>query len=118
MNSHHYEGRMASAPTLTRHGDRIVCRFRLLRSQYAGRDEAGDSTERTVGINFTAFGGLAEHIHKHFMEGDQAIVTSRVEDNSFEKDGQTHYTYNFFVKEISFGAPGSRKREHLAANRV
>lgn len=118
MNSHHFEGRLASAPTLTRHGNTTVCRIRLLRSQYAGKDDAGESTERTVGINFTAFGGLAEHISKHFMEGDQAIVTSRVEDNAFEKDGQTHYSYNFIVQEINFGAPGSRKREQLAANRA
>lgn len=114
MNVFTFEGRLANAPTLSHHGKTTVCRFRLLRNQYAGKDDTGEARERTViAINFTAFNGLAEHIHKHFLEGDQMMLTARVENNEFEKDGQTQYSYNFIADDVAFGAPGARKREML-----
>lgn len=118
MNNFNYVGRLAAAPTLQRHGETAVTRLRLLRNEYAGKDKnTNENLERTVGINFTAFGRKAEAISEHCREGDQLIVSGRIEDNSFEKDGTTHYTYNFIIDDFEFGAPGSAKREQLERQR-
>ncbi|SFF31678.1 single-stranded DNA-binding protein [Paracidovorax wautersii] len=118
MNIFSFSGRLAAAPNLQRHGDTTVCRFRLLRNEYAGKDKQSNANmERTVGINFTAFGRKAESISEHCREGDQLIVAARVEDNSFEKDGVTHYSYNFIIDEFEFGAPGALKRQQLEQQR-
>lgn len=116
MNHFHFTGRLAKAVTLQGQGERAVAKFTLIRNQYAGKDEGtGESLERTVAIQFTAFRAKAEAIAKNFLKGDQMVVVSRVENNNFTKDGVDHYDFNFVVDDFDFGAPGAEKRSELAA---
>lgn len=119
MNHFHFTGRLAKAVTLTGQGDRAVAKFTLIRNQYAGKDDAsGESLERTVAIQFTAFRKKAEAIARNFIKGDQMIVVARLGNNDYtDKDGVEHYGFNFVIDEFDFGAPGGGKRAELAARR-
>lgn len=109
-NTLHFTGRLAKAPALTRPGTSIVCKFVLIRNEYAGQER----DERKVAIPFVAFGGQAESIAAHCMEGDQLVIEARIENNNYkDKDGEDKYEYNFVVSNFEFGAPGKLKREHL-----
>ena len=118
MNHFHFTGRHAKAVTLIGHGDKAVAKFTLIRNQYAGKDEeSGESLERMVAVQFTAFRKKAEAIAKNFFKGDQMVVVARLENNNYEKDGVDHFGFNFIVDEFDFGAPGEGKRAELAARR-
>ncbi|HET9641857.1 MAG TPA: single-stranded DNA-binding protein [Burkholderiaceae bacterium] len=118
MNHFHFEGRLAKAPAVSGSSDRAYCKFTLIRNEYAGKDdESGQTFEREVAIQFTAFRRKAEAIAKHCRKGDQLLVTARVENNNYEKDGQPHYGLSFLVEDFSFGAPGGIKRDELARRR-
>ena len=54
-------GRLAAAPTMTRHGDTNVTRFVLIRNEYAGKDsDSGEIRVRKVALPLTAFNGQAK----------------------------------------------------------
>lgn len=119
MNHFHFTGRHAKAVTLTGQGDRAVAKFTLIHNQYAGKDDAsGETLERPVAIQFTAFRKKAEAIAKNFFKGDQMVVVARLENNNYtDKDGIEQYGFNFVVDDFEFGAPGEEKRAELAARR-
>jgi len=112
-----FDGRVAQAPTLTHPNGNPICKFTLIRNEFAGTDDSGHvREERVVNIQFTAFGPRGEAIAKNVMEGDQLIITARIANNNYTKeDGQEVYGFNFLVDNFDFGAPGSRKRAQLAA---
>ena len=115
MNKLFFEGRLAAAPELasTASGAKFA-KFRLLRNEFAGMD--GDNRmERTVEIQFTAWGRMAEMLAKNAMTGDQLILVATIRNNNYERGGETVYSFNFEVLEVEFGAPGKAKRERLAA---
>jgi single-strand DNA-binding protein len=116
-NAFHFDGRVAKAPVLTRPGNSAVCKFTLIRNEYAGKDEATGTPreERAVSIQITAFGKKAEAIAQNAMQGDQLFVTTRIENNNFAKDGVEVYGFNFILEDFDFGAPGPQKRAQLAA---
>jgi single-strand DNA-binding protein len=116
MNHFHFTGRVAKAVTLSGQGDRAVAKFTLIRNQYAGKDEGGETLEKTVAVQFTAFRKKAEALAKNVFKGDQLIIVARVENNNYtDKDGVDQYDFNFVVDDFDFGAPGEAKRAELAS---
>ena len=110
-----FTGNLAKAPILTGAGDHAVCKIVVISNEYAGKDrETGESKEVAVSIQFTAFGRLAETIHRNFFKGDQIIINEyRIRNNNYEgKDGETVYGYNFIIDRFEFGQAGREKREH------
>jgi single-strand DNA-binding protein len=106
-----FVGRVAAAPTSQGTGDKRVTKFTLIKNEYAGKDaQSGEAKERVVSIQFTAFRGKAEAIANHVNKGDQLIVSFRIENNRYEKDGEEIFGYNFIVDDFEFGAPGSLSR--------
>lgn len=121
MNSFHFEGRLAADPDFTKgEGNKSSrIRMRLIRDEYAGRDGAGNTRDKTVAIPVTAFGGMAETIAEHVRKGDQLIVTTKIENNRFtDGGGVERFDYNFVLQDFAFGAPGEVKRRELAARRT
>ena len=116
-NAFHFEGRLAKPATLSGQGDRKYAKFTLIRNQYAGRDgDTGDSREKTVAVQFTAFRGKAEAIARNCFKGDQLIITAHVENNDYtDGEGNQQYGMEFIVDDFDFGAPGPEKRAELAA---
>ena len=109
-NQLNFVGRLARTPELKTHGDVSVCHFTLLRDDYAGKDDAGEAKKKTVGIPFVAFGSTSANIAKYCFKGDQLLVTARIENDSWDKEGEKQYGYNFIVDDFEFGAPGEEKR--------
>jgi len=115
MNKYFFTGRAAAAPELvTTNSGTKIARVRLIRNEYAGKDDDGERRERQVSIPFTAFGGMAETLAKNVMTGDQLIVAATIRNNNYEKDGEDRYDYNFEIVEFDYGAPGAEKRRKLA----
>ncbi len=108
-----FVGNLAKAATLTGSGDRAVAKFTLIANEYAGKDASGEARERSVAIQFTAFRGKAEAIAKNALKGDQLIVSFRIENNNYQKNGEDVYDFNFLVEDFRFGAPGKEKREQF-----
>lgn len=109
-----FVGRLSAAPSLKNSGKKAVAKLVLIRNEYAGTDNEGETKERTVSAQFTAFGGMAETLAKNAMKGDQLIVTARVQNNNYEKDGEKVYGFDFVIEGFEYGAPGPEKREQLA----
>jgi single-strand DNA-binding protein len=113
----HFDGRLAKPVTLTGQGDRQYAKFTLIRNQYAGKDDqTGDTREKTVAVQFTAFRGKAEAIARNCFKGDQLFITAHVENNDYtDVDGVQQYGHEYIVEDFDFGAPGPEKRAALAA---
>lgn len=115
MNLIIFAGRVAAAPELKTHGDTKVVKFRLIRNEYAGTDDAGNKKERTVTLPLVAFGKRAQAIADNVRVGRQLIVHASIRNNNYGEGDQARYDYNFEVEDFEFGAPGQADREAMAA---
>jgi len=104
MNKGIFVGRLAKEARFNGTEKSVMCRFTLIDNEYAGKDGKGDAVERKVAIPFTAFGKTAKVINEHVAVGDQLIVSYRVQNNDYEKDGVMTYGFSFVVDEFEFGA--------------
>lgn len=119
MNKLIFAGRAVAAPELHVYGSTKVARLRLIRNEYAGKDEEGNRKEREVCIPFSAFDAMAETLARNVMTGDQLIVEAVIRNNNYTDDkGDEHYDYNFEVVTFEYGAPGARKRKKLTEEKA
>ena len=108
-------GYIASDLELQGSGDQVRVQVPLIGNDYIGRDQGDNVRERATTVYFTAFGTKAQTIVKHCRRGDQLFVRARMQANNYtDRDGQTVYSYNYVIDELTFGAPGRAKREELA----
>lgn len=91
-----FYGNLASDPVFDE--DKNRGQFTLISNEYAGKDKP----ERTVAIQFTAFGNRAKALAENKKKGDSLYVEYRVENNNYEKDGQKIYSYNFVVEDLNY----------------
>ncbi len=115
MNKLFFEGRIAAAPELRRHGDTAVCKFVVIRNEYAGVDAGGQKRTRKVAVQFVAFGGLAETMAANLRTGDQVFIEASIRNNNYNDGERDIYGFDFEIQDFSFGAPGAESRERLAA---
>lgn len=115
MNKLFFEGRIAAAPELRRHGETAVCKFTAIRNEYAGVDSAGEKRTRKVAVQFVAFGGLAETMAANLRTGDQVFIEASIRNNNYKDGDRDVYGFDFEIQDFSFGAPGAESRERLAA---
>lgn len=105
-------GNLAADPEMTTKGDSTYTRFCLMGTDYAGKDEEGNSKEVTSSVWFVAFNVLGEAINKHCRKGDQLIIGAHMRPNNWtDKQGQKHYDHSYIVDEFRFGAKGRLSRE-------
>ncbi len=53
-------------------------------------------------FNCTCFGKQGEFVEKYLQKGTKIVVTGRVENDNYEKDGVKHYGVQIMVEEIEF----------------
>lgn len=53
-------------------------------------------------FNLTSFGKTAEFIGKYFKKGQQVLVEGRIQNRTYEKDGQKRYITDFIVEQCYF----------------
>jgi len=116
MQNNLFVGHVAAEPKMQGAGDKAVCRFTLMETDYAGTDkDNGEVREVTTAIQFVAFRKKAEAIVKNVRKGDQLIVNYRIRNNNYKPtpDAEMEYGFNFIVDDFEFGAPGKTKREEF-----
>lgn len=69
------------------------------------KDQAGERQEKTTWLRVSLFGKQAENADKYLSKGSKVFVSGRIENDSYEKNGETQYTLNFIVKEIEYLSP-------------
>lgn len=107
-------GNLARQPELIARSETLYCRFCLVGSDYAGKDDEGTNREVVTSVWFVAFGALGEAIARNARKGDQLILDARIRANNWvDEDGEKRYDYSFIVQGFRFGAPGKAKREEL-----
>ena len=76
------------------------------------RAKVGDSYENvTDWFNVTCWDKHAELMNNHFWKGKEIILHGNLQNNNYEKDGQTVYKDSISVKEIEFcGSKGEDPR--------
>lgn len=76
-------------------------------------DKENKKVETTTFHNVVAFGKQAELIAQYVKKGQLLFVQGRIENRSWEKDGQKHYRTEIVVETFQFGpkAQGSSARQ-------
>jgi single-strand DNA-binding protein len=78
------------------------------------RDYVKQGEERKADFpRCVAFDKTAEFIAKHFKKGNMIAINGRLQTDSYEKDGQTHYTMEVVIDKAKFTG---ERREDSADN--
>lgn len=56
------------------------------------KDASGTVQEKTTWHRVVAFGRLADVCGEYLSKGSQVLIVGKIENSSYEKDGQKHYT--------------------------
>lgn len=66
------------------------------------RDKQGEQQEATSFINCVAWGKTGETIAQYLGKGDPLLVGGRLDQRSYDKDGETRYAYEVYVESFNF----------------
>lgn len=98
MNKVVLMGRLTNDPEV-RYGQKTsVARFTIAVDRKI-KTEGGPKTDF---FYCSSFGKTAEFIEKYWKKGMKALITGRIENQSYEKDGQKRTSTNIMVEDIEF----------------
>ena len=112
LNKCHFMGRLTAAPVMRYTGNNTpVCSFSIA----CERDFKNEDGSREVDfVDFVAWRGTAEFVHKYFEKGTMAVVSGRFQKRHYtDKDGRDRFAAEFVVENVYFGeskntgSPGS-----------
>ena len=95
MNKFFVMGRLTKDPETRYKGEMAISKFSIA----VNRKFKEDATDY---FNCISFGKQAEFIQKYITKGTKVVVTGRVENESYEKDGQKKTFTQIVVEEIEF----------------
>jgi single-strand DNA-binding protein len=99
-------GHLAITPEVSYYGDadkRNACTNILVISNKRTKDrETGEVRERATRLRWTLWGNQAENAAKFLKKGSHVSVEGRLENNDYEKNGETIYSNNHVVEEIEY----------------
>ena len=67
-----------------------------------GRGEGDNRGEESTAIQWTLWGKQAENAAQYLGKGSHVNVVGRVQNNNYERDGETVYTMAFTAEEIDY----------------
>jgi single stranded DNA-binding protein len=67
-----------------------------------GRGEGDNRGEEATAIQWTLWGKQAENAAQYLGKGSHVNVVGRVQNNNYERDGETVYTMAFTAEEIDY----------------
>lgn len=79
-----------------------VVNFPLATSEQWTDKNTGEKQERTEWHNVVAFGKQAEILEKYLSKGRPVFVEGRMQTQTYEKEGQTHYITKVVVNNFQF----------------
>lgn len=95
-------GNLGKDPELTyTQGGTAKCRFSIATSERV-KDRAGEYQEQTTWHNIVVWGASAEACGKYLAKGRQVAVEGKIENRSYEKDGQTRYISEVIARDVTF----------------
>ena len=100
MNKALLKGRLPRDPEISYVGAKntALCKFQLvIPDKLAPKDR-----EKTLWLNCTAWGGIAEVISKHVTKGQEILIVGRISFSRWEKDGQKRMDLFITVEEFEF----------------
>lgn len=113
-------GHLAAAPEMTYvgHGENRVARTTMvvISNKVSKNRETGLKTETTTRVRWTLWRQQAENAAKFLSKGSAVMIAGRVENNDYEKNGETVYQLEFTVEEIKY-LDTKAAAEARAANR-
>lgn len=65
-------------------------------------DAQGQKQEKTEWHNVTVFQKLAENCEKYLKKGSKVFVEGKLQTDSYEKEGQTHYSTKIIANVVQF----------------
>lgn len=86
-----------------------VARVRLATSETWKKN--GEKQEKTEWHNLVFFGKLAEVVRDHLKKGALVYVEGSLHTRPWEKDGETRYTTEIYVKEMKMFPGGGKPKE-------
>lgn len=112
-------GHVAVTPEMSYFGEgerRSACTNLLVISNKRTKDkQTGEIKERSTRIRWTLWGPQAENAARFLKKGSHVALEGRIENNDYEKDGETVYGYNYVVEDIEY--LDSRAESEARANR-
>src|SRR5689334_6332432 len=95
-------GNLGADPELTQTQGGALLKMRLATTE-VWFDKEGKKQERTEWHSIKFWGKRAEGLAKILHKGSRIYVKGRLETNSFEKDGKTHYRTDIVGTQVLFG---------------
>lgn len=93
-----------------------VCNLRLATNE-VWKDKSGQKQEKTEWHRITVWGDQAENCNKYLSKGRSVYVEGRLQTNSYDKDGQKHYSTEIVADRIVFLSGGDGKGESRGESR-
>lgn len=88
-----------------------ICNFSVATSE-SWTDKQGQKQEQTEWHRIVVFNKQAENCEKYLSKGRQVYVEGRLKTNSYDKDGQTHYSTDIVANTVQFlGDQGSGQNQ-------
>jgi len=100
-------GHVSKEPVMSGTVDKPILKINIMTNEYVGKDKE----DRIVSLQFTAFGNKAKALSKVNV-GDQLGVKWRIENNNYDKNGETQYSFNFIIEDMLFGRTKIRNSEN------
>ena len=86
-------------PVTTKSGA-SMCRLNVATSRSR---KVGDAWEdQTTWYRVTIFGKQADSCMQYLSKGRQVMVSGHIETSSYEKEGQTHYSWELVARDVKF----------------
>ena len=101
-------GRLTRDPDLRNVGNNVaVCRFTLAVDRPYRSSGNGDNVTADF-FNIVVWRAQAENCGKYLQKGRQCAVVGRIENRSYDKDGEKHYVTEIIAENVEFlgGANG------------
>jgi len=100
-------GRLTRDPDLRNVGNNIaVCRFTLAVDRpYRSNNGANEATADF--FNIVVWRTQAENCGKYLQKGRQCAVVGRIENRSYDKDGEKHYLTEIVAENVEFLGGGN-----------
>lgn len=86
-------------PVTTKSGTSMA-RLSVATSRHSGSGE--NREEQTTWFRVTVFGKTADACMRFLTKGRQVMVSGHIETSSYEKEGQTHYSWELIGREVKF----------------
>lgn len=103
LNQCNFVGRLGQEPEQKAFPDgTAVCNISIASSKKFKDRQTGEPKEITTWVNLVFVGRTAEVLCQYCKKGDRIRVTTEYRNRQYEKDGQTRYAHEFFVREMEF----------------